>query len=176
MPTKTLYLLRHAKSDRSDADAADFDRPLAPRGRRDAPALAAYMQSRGYRPDLILCSPAKRTRETLELIRPMLGQDIPTKFDRKLYLATAEGIQRRLHEIADSAANVLLIGHNPGLERLAAILARRGDRTALARLREKYPTSGLAVIVLHIDRWQQAEPGVGTLTDFMAPAALPDDT
>ena len=71
-------------------------------------------------------------------------------------------------------ASVLVIGHNPGLAHLAAALAPRGDRRALARMREKYPTSGLAVIHLHIDRWEQIEPGAGTLTDFMVPAALPE--
>src|SRR5262245_27489373 len=141
MPTKTLYLLRHAKSDRSDADAADFDRPLAPRGRRDAPLLAAYMQDQGYHPALILCSPARRTRETLDLMQAALGPKIPTKFDRKLYLAMAEGLLLRLREVADKVPSVLLVGHNPGLERLAALLAGRGDRDALARMREKYPTS-----------------------------------
>jgi len=175
MPTKTLYLLRHAKSDRSDPDAADFDRPLASRGRRDAPAVAAYMRDRDYRPDLILCSPAARTRETLELLQPVLGPKIPVKFDRKLYLAGAEGLLQSVRASADKVASVLLIGHNPGLERLAASLALRGDRDALVRMREKYPTAGLAVIVLHIDRWQQTEAGAGSLTDFMIPAALPGD-
>jgi len=175
MATKTLYLLRHAKSDRSDGDLADFDRPLAPRGRNDAPALGAYMKDHGYRPDLILCSPARRTRETLALIEPAIGKEVPTKFDRKLYLASSDGLLQQLQQVADKNSSVLLIGHNPGLERLAGSLARRGDRDALARMREKYPTSGLAVIILHIDRWQQLEPGAGTLTDFMIPAGLPGD-
>jgi phosphohistidine phosphatase len=174
MSTKTLYLLRHAKSDRGDPKIADFDRPLAPRGRRDVPAVAAHMQARGYRPDLILCSPAKRTRETLALVQPVLGGKISTAFDRKLYLASAEAMLQRLRQVDESAGSVLIIGHNPGLERLAAMLAPRGDRRALARLREKYPTSGLAAIILHVDRWEQVEPGAGALTDFTDPAALVD--
>jgi phosphohistidine phosphatase len=171
---RILYLLRHAKSDRSNAGIADSERPLAPRGKRDAPAMGAYMHEHGYRPDLILCSTARRTRETLALLQPALGGAIAAEFDRKLYLAAPDVMLRRLRDVDESVAGVMVIGHNPGLAHLAAALAPRGDRRALARMREKYPTSGLAVIHLHIDRWEQIEPGAGTLTDFMVPAALPE--
>jgi phosphohistidine phosphatase len=170
---RTLYLLRHAKSDRSDPGLADSERPLAPRGRRDAPAMGAYMHHRHYRPDLILCSTSVRTRETLTLLLPELGAKVATAHDRKLYLASAEAMLQRLREVDEEVGSVLMIGHNPGMARLAAVLAPRGDRHALARMREKYPTSGLAVIHMHVDRWEQAEPGAGTLTDFMVPAELP---
>jgi phosphohistidine phosphatase len=172
---RTLYLLRHAKSDRGDPALSDIDRPLAPRGRRDAPAMAAYMRERDYRPDLILCSPATRTRETLALLQPVLGPDIRVDFDRKLYLGSPDLLLRRLRDVEETVPSVLVIGHNPGLERLAAALAPRGDRRALARMREKYPTCGLAIIHLHIDRWEQTDLGAGTLTDFMAPAGLDED-
>ena len=170
---RILYLLRHAKSDRSDPVLADSERPLAPRGRRDAPAMGTYMHSRKYRPDLILCSTSVRTRETLALLLPELGGKIAVEYDRKLYLASAEAILQRLRAIDEEVGGVLMIGHNPGMARLAALLAPRGDRHALTRMREKYPTSGLAVIHLHVDRWEQAETGGGTLTDFMIPAELP---
>ena len=172
---RTLYLLRHAKSDRGDPELSDIDRPLAPRGRRDAPAMAAYMHDHEYRPDLILCSPAARTRETLALMQPTLGADIRVDYDRKLYLGSPDVLLRRLRDVDEAVGAVLLIGHNPGLERLAGALAPRGDRRALARMREKFPTCGLAVIHLHIDRWEQADLGAGTLTDFMVPAGLDDD-
>jgi phosphohistidine phosphatase len=172
---RTLYLLRHAKSDRGDPDLSDIDRPLAPRGRRDAPAMAAYMREHDYRPDLILCSPATRTRETLALLQPVLGPDIRVEFDRKLYLGSPDLLLRRLRDVEETVPSVLVIGHNPGLERLAAALAPRGDRRALAHMREKYPTCGLAIIHLHIDRWEQTDLGAGTLTDFMAPAGLDED-
>jgi phosphohistidine phosphatase len=172
---RTLYLLRHAKSDRGNPELSDIERPLAPRGRRAAPAMADYMRERGYRPDLILCSPATRTRETLALLQPVLGSDISVKYDRKLYPGSPDVMLRRLREVDEAIAGVLLIGHNPGLERLAAALAPRGDRRALARMREKFPTCALAVIHLHIDRWEQADLGAGTLTDFMVPAGLDED-
>ncbi|HZF33397.1 MAG TPA: histidine phosphatase family protein [Candidatus Angelobacter sp.] len=172
---RILYLLRHAKSDRGDPELSDVDRPLAPRGRRDVPTMAAYMREHDYRPDLILCSPAARTRETLALLQPMLGPDIRVDFDRKLYLGSPDLLLRRLRDVEETVPSVLLIGHNPGLERLAAALAPRGDRRALARMREKYPTCGLAIIHLHIDRWEQTDLGAGTLTDFMVPAGLDED-
>ena len=172
---RTLYLLRHAKSDRGNPELSDIDRPLAPRGRRDAPAMAAYMRERDYRPDLILCSPATRTRETLSLLQPVLGPVIRTDFDLKLYLGSPDVLLRRLRDVEETIRSVLLIGHNPGLERLASALAPRGDRRALANMREKYPTCGLAVIHLHIDRWEQTDLGAGTLTDFMVPAGLDED-
>jgi phosphohistidine phosphatase len=172
---RTLYLLRHAKSDRGDPELSDIDRPLAPRGRRDAPAMAAYMREQDYRPDLILCSPAARTRETLALLQPVLGPDIRVEYDRKLYLGSPDLLLRRLRDVEEAVGGVLLIGHNPGLERLADALAPRGEKRALARMREKFPTCALAVIHLHIDRWEQADLGAGALTDFMVPAGLEED-
>jgi phosphohistidine phosphatase len=172
---RILYLLRHAKSDRSDPGLADQDRPLAARGRRDAPAMGAYMRAHGYQPDLALCSAARRTRETLALLLPELGRKLPTEFDRTLYLASPEAMLQRLRDVEEGIGSVLMIGHNPGMARLAVLLAPRGDRHALARMREKYPTSALAVIHLHIDRWEQAEARAGTLTDFMTPSALPSE-
>ena len=172
---RTLYLLRHAKSDRGNPELSDIERPLAPRGRRDAPTMADYMREHDYRPHLILCSPATRTRETLALLRPVLGPDIPVEYDRKLYLGSPDLLLQRLRDVDETVASVLLIGHNPGLERLAAALAPRGERRALRRMREKFPTCGLAVIHLHIDRWEQTDLGSGSLTDFMVPAGLDDD-
>src|SRR5215470_11494236 len=172
---RILYLLRHAKSDRGNPDLNDVDRPLAARGRRDAPAMAAYMSEQNYRPDLILCSPATRTRETLALLQPVLGSNRPVDYDRKLYLGSPDVLLRRLRDVDEAIPSVLLVGHNPGLERLAGAVAPRGDRRALARMREKFPTCALAVIHLQIDRWEQADVGTGTLTDFMVPAGLDDD-
>jgi phosphohistidine phosphatase len=111
----------------------------------------------------------------LALLLPEFGERIAVEYDRKLYLASAEIMLQRLREVDEEVGSVLMIGHNPGMARLAALLAPRGDRHALARMREKYPTSGLAVVHLHVDRWEQADPGAGTLTDFMVPAELPKE-
>lgn len=168
---RTLYLLRHAKAERGEG--GDFERRLMDRGRRDAPAMGRYMRERGYLPALILCSPAARTRETLELLTPELGTPASQEFDRMLYLGAAGILLQRVQAVDEEIGSVLLIGHNPGLAQLAAALAPRGDKRATARMREKYSTCGLAVIHLQVDRWEQAMPGAGTLTDFMAPGDLP---
>jgi phosphohistidine phosphatase len=158
---RTLYLLRHAKSDRGDPELSDIDRPLAPRGRRDAPAMATYMREHDYRPDLILCSPATRTRETLALLQPALGTDIRAEYDRKLYLGSPDML---LHDcaISTSRRQRVLVGHNPGLERLPArCTARRPPRAR--RMREEFPTCGSPSSTyrpLGTDRFQR-----GTLTD-----------
>ncbi|MGH6962525.1 MAG: SixA phosphatase family protein [Dongiaceae bacterium] len=165
---KTLYLFRHAKSSWTNNDAEDFDRPLAPRGRRAAPAMAAHMRKQGYVPDLVLCSPARRTRETAALVQPVLGTAIPLRFDDKLYLASAEHILRQVQAVEDKVRRLLVIGHNPGLQRLAARLA--DDAHARARLGRKFPTAGLAVFEFDVRQWNDIE--AGRLIAFVVPAGL----
>jgi phosphohistidine phosphatase len=171
---KILYLLRHAKSSWAEEGAEDFDRPLSGRGRRAAPAMADYMATKHYRPDLILCSPAARTRETLALMQPHLGSAPATQFDQHLYLATADELLRRLQAVRQEVESLLLIGHNPGLERLAVKLAGRGDRELLGELRRKYPTAALAVLAFDVARWKEIGEAGGELRDFMTPAKLDD--
>ena len=81
----TLHLLRHAKSSWDDAGLADRDRPLAPRGRRAAKLIADYLRHEGIVPALVLCSPARRTRETLEALAEAFDDDVPVEFERDLY-------------------------------------------------------------------------------------------
>ncbi len=165
---KTLYLLRHAKSSWAESDTEDFDRPLAPRGRRAAPAVAEHMLKQGHMPQLILCSPSRRTRETAALVQPVLGTAIPVRFDDKLYLGSAEQILRQVQAIEDDVRRLLVIGHNPGLERLAARLA--DDAHARARLGRKFPTAGMAVLEFDVDRWEEVQ--AGRLAEFVIPADL----
>jgi phosphohistidine phosphatase len=156
---KTLILLRHAKSDWDDPALTDHDRPLAARGRDAAPKMGAWLKAHGPVPDLVLCSTATRARQTLALALEALGVDPETEFDRGLYLAGAAGVLARLRRAPDTAATVMMVGHNPDFEQLSRRLAATGDATALARLREKYPTAGLAVIELPVERWAEAGPG-----------------
>ena len=165
---KTLILLRHAKSDWSEPGLADHDRPLAPRGREAAPRMGAWLKAHGPMPELVLCSTATRARETLALALEALGAAPETRFDRGLYLVGAPGVLSRLRRAPDEAATVMVVGHNPDLEQLARRLARTGDAAALARLEEKYPTAGLAVIELPVERWAEAG-GSGRLLAFETP-------
>jgi phosphohistidine phosphatase len=163
-------LLRHAKSSWSDPTLPDVDRPLSPRGARAARRIADYLRRNGIRPSLVLCSPARRARQTLEAIEPVLGKTSTVELSPELYAASAEALLERLRAVPDSADSVLLIGHNPGLEQLALALAERG--ADLPRLREKFPTGALATIEVGSESWAALGPGCGELVDYVVPREL----
>src|SRR5262249_9496945 len=128
---RTLWLLRHAKASTGSDGLADRDRPLNARGRDAAARIGRHLAERGAHPDLVLCSPSVRTRETLDLVSAALGADLAIDFDSELYLASELDLQRRVEQVQDSASSVLLVGHNPGVAELALRLAVRGDPDAL---------------------------------------------
>jgi phosphohistidine phosphatase len=129
-----LYLLRHAKAVPAEEGAPDRERPLEPRGRRAAQAMAAWLGEHHILPDLVLCSPSLRTRQTLDIVTP--GFDRPPKIalDEGLYLAAADRLLARLRRVPASAECVLLVGHNPGLHELTLFLAESPSGPLLARL------------------------------------------
>src|SRR5438876_5692831 len=151
--THTLYLLRHAKSSWADPALADRDRPLAPRGRRDAKRIAKHLAGLGIEPELVLCSPAERTRQTFELIRPALGASSKVKLEAKLYAASSDELLERIRAVPESVASVMLIGHNPGLQDLALLLA--SDGAERERLEAKFPTAALATLTLPDTAWRR---------------------
>jgi phosphohistidine phosphatase len=166
---KRVYLLRHAKSSWKDVSLADRDRPLAGRGKRAAKATADHLEAEKVRPDLVLCSPARRTRETLELVASVLGE-VEVMFEPGLYGATETELLERLGALPEEVDSVMIIGHNPGLEELALTLASEGAE--LPRMREKYPTGALATIDLPADLWSTIEPGTGELVAYVRPGDL----
>ncbi|MDX2203075.1 MAG: histidine phosphatase family protein [Hyphomicrobiaceae bacterium] len=168
----TLSLLRHAKSDWSAPGLDDFDRPLAARGREAAPRMAAFMAREGIRPRLILCSAAVRTRQTLELVLPMLGGEPEVSIEKGLYLAPASLMLARLGKVPAGIAHVMMVGHDPGMHELAVALAGTGDAQSLKALAAKFPTAALAVIQLDAKAWSEIAPGKGRLVRFMTPRAL----
>ena len=123
---KRLYLLRHAKSSWDDPTLADHDRPLAPRGRRAAKVIAEHLGREGIAPELVLCSPSRRTRQTLTRIAPGLGKSADVQIKPELYAASAADLLEVLHEVPDEVESVMLIGHNPGIQDLALSLAGAG--------------------------------------------------
>jgi phosphohistidine phosphatase len=165
---KTVLLLRHAKSSREDADLADFDRPLAERGRRDAPRMGRWMKKSGQKPDLVLCSDARRARETWAGMAETLESPAPVLFERGLYMAGSKAILHRLQRVAGTVGSVLVIGHNPGLEETALALAD-GEGEAYARLRRKFPTCALARLEFALESWGELRPGSGRLALFQTP-------
>jgi phosphohistidine phosphatase len=163
-----LYLLRHAKSSWADPTIADRERPLAPRGRRDAKRIARHLRRLGCEPGLVLCSSAVRTRETLELLRPAVGA-ATVVFEEELYAASCEELLARIRLVPDAVASVMLIGHNPGLQQLALALSAAGEE--LEQLEAKFPTAALATLVLP-KAWSRLAPADATLATFVVPKQL----
>ena len=167
-----LLLLRHAKSSRDDSALDDFDCPLNERGRLNAKALAGYFLQENIRPSEVLCSAAVRTVQTLEVLAPALT-GIPVRIEPDLYETNMDQLLERLRRLDQGAASVLLIGHNPGIGRLAEVLsAGHGDHVALDRLAEKYPTGTLAVLESEIKSWAELGKGSCRLAAFVRPADL----
>ncbi len=169
---KQLLLLRHAKSAWPDG-VEDHDRPLADRGRRDAPRMGAYMARAGLQPDFALVSSARRTQESWALVAPALARPCPARTVPSIYEAAPSAILAAIRQAPQDSESLLVIGHNPGVEDLAALLAPAGEADSISRLRTKYPTAGLAVIALDITLWSEAAPGKGRLEAFVTPKTLP---
>jgi phosphohistidine phosphatase len=170
---KTLLLLRHAKSAWSDPRLDDHDRPLSGRGERAAKAMADHIAHQGPHPDLILCSTAMRTRQTLAPLVKRLGSPAPPiSLESGLYLASEEVLLAHIRSVGDDVRTVLLIGHNDGIGQLAADLADSGAPDALAALREKYPTGALAVLHLPDGPWSDLTVGSSKLLEFVRPRDL----
>jgi phosphohistidine phosphatase len=168
---KHLYVLRHAKSSWDDASLADYDRPLASRGRDAARKIADYLQEAGIRPELVLSSPSRRTRETLELLEPALA-DAEIRFEPELYGASESALLATLHGVSDAVGSALLLGHNPGLQQLAVDLAGQGDHELIERLSTKMPTAALATLVVPVDSWGDVAAGKGELAGYVVPREL----
>jgi phosphohistidine phosphatase len=170
---KTILLLRHAKSAWSDPRLDDHDRPLNRRGEQSAKAMADHIVRREPRPDLILCSTAMRTRQTLApLLKLFDAPAPPIALEKALYLASENVLLAHLRSLADEVATVLLIGHNDGIWHLAEALAGSGPAGPLAALREKYPTGALATLRPADGPWCDLAWGSAELTAFVRPRDL----
>jgi phosphohistidine phosphatase len=171
-PPRVVYLFRHAKSSWDDPLLADFDRPLAPRGRHACETMGRYMRLADVRPDVVLCSSSARTRETLEKVLPALDEEVPVKYEEALYHGGAGALMGRLRRVPDKVHSVLIIGHNPALHALAVSLAGAGDADAMARLEAKFPTAGLVTLVLKRNHWRDLAPEACELHSFVVPREL----
>jgi phosphohistidine phosphatase len=140
---KRLFLLRHAKSSWDDPGLDDHDRPLAPRGRRASGLIAEHLRRARIGPVLVLCSSARRTRETLERVMPALDP-VKVRIERELYGASSEDLLQRLREVPDEVESVMMVGHQPAIQELALHLA--GEGSELERVRAKFPTAALATL------------------------------
>ena len=171
---KTVLLLRHAKSAWDDAGLADHERPLNRRGERAAEAMAEHMAKKSPRPDLILCSTATRSRQTLAPLVHRLAAPAapPILLEKGLYLASEAALLARLQDAPGEAGTVLLIGHNDGIWQLAEVLAGRGRAGLLASLHDKFPTGALATLRAPIERWPDLLAGSAELLAYIRPRDL----
>ena len=185
--TRRLMLMRHAKADWPDV--ADQRRPLAKRGRHDAPVIGRWLREHGYLPDVVICSSARRTRQTWELVAPELGGSPKVTFDDRAYDAGEMALLYLARELPASYQAGLLIGHNPAISDLAASLTEpsAGDAGAAGGAGDtaepsaggaggaanplagvRFPTAAVAVLEFAGD-WADLAPGGAWLLDFAAP-------
>ena len=169
---KTLLLLRHAKSSRDDPSLADFDRPLAPRGIRAASRMGREIAKHAWLPGLALVSPARRAAQTWELVSAGLRRQPDVELATALYEASAETLLAELRKIPDDVDSVLLLGHNPGLQDAAILLAGpQSGQAPLSKMKSKFPTGALAHFAVD-GPWRGLQPQSARLTDFIRPRDL----
>ncbi len=166
----TVLFLRHARA-ASVASDGDSERPLDKQGRRDASVLGAWLTSSGPVIDDVLCSPARRARQTWELVSAELESPPQARLETLLYDAGAEALIRLLRQRSDADDCVLVVGHNPTLHQVAFALAGDGDKAAFDRLTTGFPPCGL-VELQFADGWKTLAQGAGTLRRFIIPQDL----
>jgi len=166
---RRLYLLRHAKSSWKEQGLADHDRPLSRRGRRAAKAIGRHLRENRVVPELVLCSTARRARQTLEGIEPALGRGA-IRVEPDIYGAGPADLLALLHAIGPPVRSVMVIGHNPGLQQLAILLARH--EAAIQELEAKFPTGALATLAVRGSGWGALDRGTAELIEFIRPRDL----
>lgn len=171
---KTVFLLRHAKSSWKEIALADIDRPLNKRGTAAAKQMRDHIGREAWLPAQVLCSPAKRTRETLDHILDAFGAAVPVRFEKGIYMAEAQTLLRRLRRLSDSLGSVMVIGHNPGLEHMALMLTDAEDTPLRRDMAGKFPTGALAIIGCAVDHWTDLKPACGQLEVFLRPKDISD--
>jgi phosphohistidine phosphatase len=176
-------LLRHAKSAWPDG-VPDHDRPLGGRGRRDAPAAGRWLRLAGCVPDQVVCSTARRARDTWQLAYAELGVRPAVAFEPAVYEASAGSLLDLVRRLPPAAHTVVVIGHDPGLPDLALALAGKSRQrarqaaaqapaAALERMRAKFPTAAIAVLELS-GPWSELAPGRARLASFITPREMDD--
>lgn len=169
---KRLILLRHAKSDWSDAVLRDYDRPLNERGERAAALMGDWARQQSLRCDKVIASPATRVQDTLNHFRASFPGCPEPHWDRRLYLATSDTLIDAVQETPDEIGSLLLAGHNPGLEDLVLDLVPDDSSSPLREaVEEKFPTAAIAVLGCDITHWSDLGPGA-KLLHFIRPRDL----
>jgi phosphohistidine phosphatase len=159
----TLLLFRHAKSGQKDSDLADFERPLTDRGRKAAETMGRFIAKENIAIDLVISSPALRTRQTIELALRFAKRSPEVRFDQRIYDASPSRLLEVVSQIEDDRKAVMLVGHNPGMEQLLLLLTGVTDQM---------PTAAIARIALKTSKWSGAGNKKGTLAWLIRPKEL----
>lgn len=161
---KLLTLIRHSKSD-WDNDLSDFDRPLNERGMKDAPIVAEYISKKLPKPDLIISSPAVRAEQTAKIVADKFGYPAEKiQYINELYLCSTSEYFEILMEQNLKLRHIIIVSHNPGTTGFLNMLTYENI--------ENVPTSGVAHIELDLYKWEDIEPGVGKLVEFITPKSI----
>jgi phosphohistidine phosphatase len=154
----TLIVMRHAKAGELPG-GPDFERPLRPRGERDSAAAGRWLASHGLRPDLVLCSAARRTRQTWRRVSKELGGEPEFSAERRLYQADSEDLDEIIRQTSERVGTLMYVGHNPAAAGLVGLLTGTEP---------EFPTAAIAVLAISAD-WAGAGPGTGRLVVSWAP-------
>jgi phosphohistidine phosphatase len=179
--TFTLTLFRHAKSSWDDNIPRDFDRPLNKRGEKAAMTMGKWVNQTGLAFDHVVASPAVRVIDTIDHFVKGSGLRIDPNWDRRIYLASSATLMDVLRDQSDAHKDILMIGHNPGMEDLVLDLCPDDGTSPLrALVWEKFPTAAIARMALDIQHWSEIDRKTGNLTHFIRPRDLdpelgPDD-
>ena len=168
---RRLMLLRHAEAGRPEG-VDDHDRPLTPHGRKQSAEMGKYLARQGWTPQLALISTAKRTQETWRFVLAAAQHEIIQLDEPGLYEAALDSLIEVVRKTPPAVVTLLLVGHNPGFERLAKSLAGSGRPAALSRLQREYPTAGLAIIDFAMDDWSHVKAQSGYLERFESLATI----
>ena len=160
---KTLFVLRHAKSSWENADLSDFERPLNKRGLEAAPLMGKVIKENRFQPEIILSSPARRAKQTAEIIKEKAEINTEIKFEERIYEASPARLLEVVSEQSNNIERLMIVGHNPGLEGLVRLLTGQI---------EPMPTAALAVIDLQITKWSEISSSNGTLRTLIRPKEI----
>lgn len=162
---KYILLHRHAKSSHDDSSQKDFDRPLAPRGKKDAPRVGQFIKSIEYQPGAIISSTAKRAEQTTRLFLKgaQLDEGI-VQWNKDLYYGSSQDYLEAIQNAQSPADIIMLVGHNPKLEDIARRLCGNGS--------VRMPTAGLACFEQPANKWGQIREGMASLKWMMTPKLL----
>lgn len=171
--TRVLYLQRHGKAQPEEPDLDDFERRLLPRGREAVERIGRLLRTNGATPGMIISSAARRTTETAQILAATWEPALPVNYRRELYMGSWQDLLDHIQDVPDEVQELVLVGHNPDLQILSAMLAGNGPPQVLRRLKDNFPTAACAVLSFPDMPWSDIDLSCGYLRAFHEPDRLP---